>query len=251
MPFQSMILPAKTRHEHVSGVVRSADATHARTWAREARAAKHLGDKPMGIKSFLAAVLVVAFTVPALAQAPAPTGTPTRIRGTIEKFDGKILTVKSRDGTDIAITLADNFSVRGMKAVRLSSIKQGDFVGVAALTDTNGKLQAQEVLVFPEAMRGTGEGHYPWDLTPGSTMTNATVAQVNKAPHGRTLELQYKDGTQEINVAPRTPVVTFVPGTTRLLKPGRTVFIGARKLDDGSYVAPAVNVQRGATKPPM
>jgi len=205
----------------------------------------------MWIRSLLVAALVAALAIPAFAQAPAPAGTPAHIRGTVEKFDGKVLTVKSRDGQEVAVTLADKLTLKGVKRFRLSQIKSGDYVGVSSLSDANGKMHAQEVVVLPEAMRGLAEGQFPWDLTPDSTMTNATVAQVSKVSRGRDLQLKYKDSTADIDVAPGTPVVTFVDATTRLLKPGRVVFISARKMDDGSLVGGFIVAQRGKVKPPM
>lgn len=205
----------------------------------------------MWIKSLLAAAIVAAFTLPALAQAPAPPGKPIHIRGTIEKFDGKAVTVKTREGQEVSATLADKLTLKAVKGFKLSQIKQGDYVGIASVADASGKMQAQEVLVLPEAMRGLGEGQYPWDLASGSTMTNATVAQVAKVKRNRDLQLTYKDGTADINVAPKTPIVTFVDATTRSLKPGKAVFISGRKMDDGSVVSGFVVVQRGKVKPPM
>jgi len=205
----------------------------------------------MHFKSILLAALVATFALPAFAQAPAPAGTPARVRGTVEKLDGKVLTVKSREGADVTITLADDANIRAVARVKLSKIKAGDRIGVAALAGGDGKLQAQSITVFPDSFRAP-EGQIPWDLTPGSTMTNATVAQVSKVSHGgRDLQLQYKDGTADIDVPPRTPIVTYVPGTPALLKPGRAVVVFARKMPDGSMVAPAVAVQRGKVKPPM
>jgi hypothetical protein len=205
----------------------------------------------MWLKSIVSAALVALFTLPAVAQAPTPQGTPTRVRGTIENFDGKTLTVKTREGAEVAVTLADDVKVLSVRRVKLSQIKQGDFIGTAALADAAGKLHAQEIQVLPEAMRGAGEGHYPWDLTPGSTMTNGTVAEVARVSRDRVLHLTYKDGTQDIEVSPGTPIVTFVPGTTKLLKPGRAVVVFSRKMADGGYVAGALALQSGKVKPPM
>jgi hypothetical protein len=213
----------------------------------------------MWLKSLVTAALIALVIIPAAAQtapapapaAAAPAGTPTRVRGTIETFDGKTLSVKSREGQDIAIALADKLTLRAVKRAKLTQIKEGDFVGIAAVADAGGKMHAQEVVVFPEAMRGTAEGHFPWDLAPGSSMTNGTVGQVSKVSHDRVLQVQYKDGGAEIDVAPGTPIVTFVDATPKLLKPGRAVFVSGRKMDDGSIVSGFVVVQRGKTKPPM
>jgi hypothetical protein len=204
----------------------------------------------MRFPKVLLAGLVALLALPALAQTP-PAGPPTRIRGTVEGLDGQMLMVKSRDGQTLHVMLAPNYAVNGVAKVDLASIKQGDFVGVAAVKGKDGKLHAQEVLVFPEAARGTGEGHYAWDLTPDSTMTNATVAQVASAPKGRTLNLKHKDGENEIEVGPDTPVVTFVPADSSLLKPGAAVFIIAQKKPDGSFTAARVTAEKDGVKPPM
>jgi hypothetical protein len=118
---------------------------------------------------------------------------PVRVRGTIERIDGPIYAVKARDGTELKLTLADNPQIAGIVKASLSDIKQGSFVGVTAMPQPDGSLSAVEVHIFPESMRGTGEGHYPWDLQPQSTMTNANVEQIVSAVDGRTLTLKYKD----------------------------------------------------------
>src|SRR4029077_10928154 len=126
----------------------------------------------------------------------------------------------------------------------LSDIKRGDFIGSAAMQGADGRLHAQEVLIFPYAARGTGEGHYPWDLTPGSTMTNATVAEVVSETQGRLLTLKYTGGEKEIDVPPNVPIVTLAPGDPSLLKPGTAVFVPAMKKPDGTLVAGFVAVGR-------
>ncbi len=133
-----------------------------------------------------------------------------------------------------------------VEPIALSAIKPGAFVGIASL-----KGEALEVLVFPEAMRGTGEGHYPWDLQPESMMTNATVATVAEASDGQTLKLDYKGGTQTIHVKPGTPIVTFAPGQQSDAKTGAKVFIGATKAPDGTLTATRLNVGKDGLTPPM
>lgn len=196
---------------------------------------------------FAAALLLSLLTAaPALAQTP-----PTRVRGTIVSLDGQMLTLKGRRGDDIKIKLADNYSVAAVVPITLADIKQGSFIGSAALKQPDGTLKAQEVLVFPEAMRGAGEGHYPWDLTPNSTMTNANVEAVVDGTSGREMSLSYKGGKQKIVVPPNTPVVTFEPGDKAMLKPGAKVFIGAQKAADGSLSAGRVAVGKDGFTPPM
>jgi hypothetical protein len=204
----------------------------------------------MRFKSMVLAALVVTFAVPALAQAPAPAGTPTVVRGVIEKFDGKVLTVKSREGQDVMIALSDAADVRGVQSVRLSDIKPGTHLGIAAVADASGKLHAQSVTVFPDWMHAP-DGQRPWDLTPGSTMTNGTVGQVTRVSRSRVLQVQFGDKSADIEVATRTPIVTYVKETPSELKPRRAVTVFARKMPDGSIVATATVVQRGKLKPPM
>jgi hypothetical protein len=204
----------------------------------------------MWIRKLLMAAFVAAFAVPAFAQAPAPTGTPMVIRGVIEKLDGTTLTIKSREGQEVTVMLADPADVRGVKRVRLSAIKAGDHLGIAALADAGGKLRAQSVTLFPDWTHVT-DGQRPWDLTPDSIMTNGTVGQVTKASRNRVLQVQYGDKSVEIEVAPGTPIVTYVKGTTRELRAGRAVTVFARKMADGSVVANVTVVQRGKVKPPM
>ena len=190
---------------------------------------------------------LIALTGSALAD------TPQRVRGTVASVEGNILTVKPKDGASIAIRLADGWGASGVIAAKLSDIKAGDFVGVASIPDKSDAegLDALELVIFPEAMRGTGEGHYAWDLQPGSMMTNATVATKVSGVKGETLTLSYKGGERKITVPPGTPVVTFAPATTADVKPGTAVFVPAQKKDDGSLAASRVLVGKDGTVPPM
>jgi len=204
----------------------------------------------MNTRLLLAGALITLLALPAAAQ-NTPQGTPMRIRGTVEKLDGQNLTVKSREGPELTIALAPNFTVSAVVKKSLTDIKAGDFVGVASMKGTDGKLHALEVLIFPEAMRGTGEGERPWDLTPGSLMTNATVSGITGAPQGQTLKVTYKGGESEIVVAPNTPIVTFAPGDASLLKPGAAIITVASKQPDGSLTASRVTAEKDGVKPPM
>jgi hypothetical protein len=204
----------------------------------------------MRLISFLAAAYIALLMPPALAQ-NSQDGTPARIRGTVEKFNGQTLIVKSREGRDVSVMLAKDFKVTAVTRANLSDIKQGDFIGSAAMQGADGKLHAQEVLIFPESARGTGEGHYPWDLTPGSTMTNATVAEATGQAEARVLKLKYKGGEIEIEVSPDAPIVTLAPGDPSLLKPGTAVFIPAMKKPDGTFAADFVAAGKDGVKPPM
>jgi hypothetical protein len=176
-----------------------------------------------------------------------------RVRGTVEGVDGALLVVKSRDGqTTYRVKLADNAAVRGVIKAPLSDIKENSFIGVTGMPQPDGSQKAVEIHIFPEALRGTGEGFRPWDLMPNSTMTNATVAQMVKGVHGDEITLKYKEGEKKIVVAPDTVIVTYVPGSKDELKPGAKIFIaGAAKKDDGTLEAASISVGRDGLAPPM
>jgi hypothetical protein len=174
-----------------------------------------------------------------------------RVRGTIERIDGSIYVIKARDGAELKVALADNPQIAGVVKASLSDIKQGSFVGVTAMPQPDGSQSALEVHIFPEAMRGTGEGHYPWDLRPQSTMTNANVEHVVTAVEGQTLTLKYKDGEKRIFVPANAPVVVYAQGDQSDLKPGAKVFITAIKKPDGTLQGRAWRVGRDGVTPPM
>jgi hypothetical protein len=196
-----------------------------------------------------AAIAVMALAGTALAQTP--DAKPTRIRGNIVSLDGDVLKVHRRSGDTVSIDLAPNASLSAVKSMQLSDIKPGSFVGTAATTGTDGKLTATEVVVFPEAARGTGEGHYAWDLGPNSTMTNANVDTVVQGTDGRNLKLSYKGGSNEVTVPPNVPIVTFTPAARSDLAPGKQVFVVAKPASQGSYSALRVVVEKNGVVPPM
>ena len=177
---------------------------------------------------------------------------PVRVRGTIERIESPVFVVKSRDGAELKIVLADNAVAVGVVKATLADIKAGSFVGIGAMPQSDGTQRALEVLIFPDAMRGTGEGHYSWDLQPKSTMTNGNVEQVVTSVDGGTLTVKYKDGEKKIIVPPDVPVVAFVPGDKADLKPGVKIFIvAAKKLPDGTLQAARVNYGKDGLTPPM
>jgi hypothetical protein len=198
------------------------------------------------IRLIACAAALVAFAATAMAQTP-----PTRLRGSIAALDGDTLTVATRDGGTAKVALTKDWVVMLVSPFSLADIKENNFVGVASMKKPDGTLEALEVLVFPEAARGTGEGHYPWDLQPQSMMTNATVSKVAKAADADTLTVTYKDGTQTIHVAKGVPVVTFEPGTKADAKVGAKVFLGATKAADGSLSAGRILVGKDGLTPPM
>jgi hypothetical protein len=184
-----------------------------------------------------------------LAAAQAPD--VVRVRGTIQSVDGSVYVVKARDGAELKLTLADKPQIAGIVKASLSDIKQNSFVGVTAMPQPDGSQRALEVHIFPETMRGTGEGHYPWDIKPESTMTNANVDQIAAVVDGRTLTLKYKDGEKKIFVPVDAPIVTYVPGDKSDLKPGAKVFVVAAKHPDGTLEGRAWRVGRDGLTPPM
>jgi len=202
----------------------------------------------MRSRVLILAALAAALAVPGWAQAPK--ATPVRVGGTIEAVDGQTLVVKTRDGAELKVALPAGVTINAVVKRTLADIKPGDFVGSGALTDVEGQLHAQEVHIFPEDMRGTGEGHRPWRDGLNSTMTNATVAGVALAAQGGHLLLQLKDATYDIEVGPETPIIGFVAGDISLVKPGVAVDIMALKQPDGSLIANRVTADTDHLRPP-
>ncbi len=198
--------------------------------------------------SSLLALLAVAFVSTASAQQPPA----LRIRGTIETVDGPMLTIKTREDTDVKVRMTDNVAVFGVAKTSLSEIKEGSYIGVTAMPESDGTQKAIAVHIFPENQRGAAEGFRPWDLRPNSTMTNATVAETVASVNGQSILVKYKDGEKKVVVPPETPIVTFVPGDKSELKPGAKIIIfGAAKKDDGTLEAARINVGRDGITPPM
>jgi hypothetical protein len=188
--------------------------------------------------------------VPAFAQA----SESVRIRGTLVRVDANTLVVQDRGGEVVSLARPADMQLSEVYRIKLSDIKQGSFIGTAAMPQADGTQKALEVVVFPEAARGTGEGHRPWDLLPQSTMTNATVADLAAAPKsvrgGQQLRLTYKGGEKTVIVPPDVPVVTFRPGTETLLVPGAKVLVNAQE-KNGTPTALRVTAGRNGFAPPM
>ena len=202
-------------------------------------------------RTAIAAAIVALFVVPALAQQP-PQGTPVRVRGTVEKLDGQNLTVKSREGQSLTVALADKVIVSYLTKMTAADIKTGDFVASTGIKGTDGKVHAIEVRIFPENLRGVGEGQYPWDLKPDSIMTNATVGTITKSPQGNVLKVSYKGSESEFTIDPDTPVYgTATDGNTGLLKPGAAVFVIALKGEDGKLTSARLYAEKDGIKPSM
>jgi hypothetical protein len=187
-----------------------------------------------------------------LAMSSAQSQEVVRVRGTIEKADGNTLLVKTREGSQVTVKLTDNAQVNGVAKAALADIKQNSFVGITAMPQPDGTQKALEVHIFPEARRGAGEGHRPWDLVPNSTMTNANVEQLVTAVDGPMLTMKYKDGEKKISVPNNATIVQFVNGDRSELKPGAKIFIAAgTKKPDGTIETGGVNVGRDGITPPM
>jgi hypothetical protein len=199
------------------------------------------------VRPLLAFALVATTSIFALAQQTSP----SRVRGTIENVDGETLTVKSRSGEDVRLKMTGDIRVVGIVKIALSDIKVGSFIGTTTVPGPDGGNNAVEVHVFPENMRGTGEGSRPYDLRPNSTMTNATVDQTVAGNDGHILTIKYKDGEKKVVVGPETPVVTYVPADKSDLKPGAKVIAFMKKLPDGSFETNRVSVGRDGLTPPM
>lgn len=198
------------------------------------------------MKHCLVALLASVFALSAgLAGAQQKT---QRIRGTITAFDGNMLSVKSRDGSDLSIELLEKASVAAAKAITLADLKQGDYVGSTTMKRDDGTLVAVEVHAIPRTVR---EGHGPWDLPPGSMMTNANIASVVDSAGGQELTLVYKDGSQKILVPPGTPIVTTVSADRSFLKPGEYVWLNAAVGADGKLTfSGRIQVSKDGVRPP-
>jgi hypothetical protein len=204
--------------------------------------------RDMAIKSLTASIAIVAALIatPALAQAPKP----ERVAGVIESVDGHSLVGKSTKGGALKLNLADKVMVIEVLKASLSDIKPGDFIGSGAMPQPDGTQKALEVHIFPESMRGTGEGFRPW-THPGSTMTNGTVGETVTGVNGQTITVSYKGGQQKVIVPSGTPIVRFQIGNMSTLKPGAAfAVLAAVKQPDGSYNVARINVGAGGVVPP-
>lgn len=197
-------------------------------------------------RGLCAAALTLAMFASASAQ------DTMRVRGTIERVEGPVYVIKTRDGAELKVALAEPGLVVALVKASMADIKPGLFVGSTGMPQPDGSQKAIEVHIFPEAMRGTGEGHYPWDLQADSTMTNANVEESVTGVDGQTLTLKYKTGEKKIVVTPQTIIITYMPGDKNELKPGTKIFIGAaKKQADGTLLTPRINYGKDGLTPPM
>src|SRR2546421_2124862 len=200
----------------------------------------HMSRRMLAAASFIS----VSIVLPASAQET------VRIRGTIERIDGPVYVVKNRDGAELKLTVTDNPLFVAIVPSTMADIKQGMFVGSAGMMQPDGVQKAIEVHIFPESMRGTGEGHYDWDLKPQTKMTNGNVEQTVAGVDGPVLSVKYKDGEKKLLVTPETVVVTYVPGNKDDLKPGTRIFVAAaKKQSDGTVQTPRITYGRNGAGP--
>jgi hypothetical protein len=200
------------------------------------------------VRPLVAGAMLAASFLAAAAQQPP---TPTRVRGTIEKVDGDVVAVKSRSGEDVKLHMTSDIRLVGIIKISLADIKVGSFIGTTTVPGPDGRQDAVEVHVFPENMRGTGEGSRPYDLKPNSTMTNATVAEQVAGTDGQSLLIKYKDGEKKVTVSSDTPVVTYVPADKSDLKTGAKIIAFVKQLPDGSFETNRISVGRDGLTPPM
>jgi hypothetical protein len=177
---------------------------------------------------------------------------PLRVRGTVEGVDGQMLSVKARDGAMMKVKMTDDAHVFTLDKKSLADVKQGTFVGITAMPQADGSQKAVEVHIFPEPMRGTAEGHYPWDLMANSTMTNANIENEVVSNNGLDLVMKYKDGEKKIMVPADVAVVMFAPATMADIKAGEKFFVPrGKKLPDGTVEAGMIVVGSHGVDPPM
>ena len=200
--------------------------------------------------TYISAVFIAFLAAPALAQTPS-VGTTTRVVGTVDKLDGNTLVIDTRSGQPVTVVLTDNAAVFGVEKRKIADIKPGDFLASGGVKGTDGKIHAVEVRIFPETLRGIGEGQRPWDVKPDGVMTNATVGTVSQSPEGGVVHVKYKGGESEYTVGPEVPVLAYVAGDRGLLKPGAAIVTIAEKKPDGALTTGRVTAEKNGVKPPM
>ncbi len=193
-------------------------------------------------------IAISALVVASLAMAQ--TAPPLRLRATVEKVEPGFITVKERGGEVVKLLLASDLAVTEVYPIDIAEIKADSYVGAAATPGKDGTLDAVQVLVFPAAMRGAGEGHRPYDLMPEATMTNAAVDGLSSSPSGRTIKLKYRDGEKTLNVPLNVPIVTIKPGDNSLLVTGAKLIVTA-EVRDGKPTATRILAGRNGFAPPM
>jgi hypothetical protein len=196
---------------------------------------------PVMHSTYIAALFIALLAMPALAQAPAE-GARQRVVGTVDK---------TNDGLLVTVVLDDNAAVFGVEKRTLADINPGDYLTSGGVKGTDGKIHAVEVRIFPETLRGTGEGQRAWDAQPDGVMTNATVGTVSQSPEGGVIHVKYKEGESEFTVGSEVPILAYVAGDRSLLKTGAAIFTVAQKKPDGTLTTGRVTAEKNGVKPPM
>jgi hypothetical protein len=197
-------------------------------------------------------LLALAGVMSQLSFASAEEPLPARVRGTIEAVEGRLITLKAREGETLKIRLTETARIGALVPATLADVKTGGFVGITSLPDENGNHKALEVHIFPESLRGTGEGQRPWDLGPKTTMTNGAVQLRVDQVAGPELTLQFKTGAQKIQVTPETVIVAYAAAEPGDLKPGnKAILFGLKRADDGIIEAAVISIGRDGLLPPM
>jgi hypothetical protein len=206
------------------------------------------------MKFFNQSIALLCLAATLLSSAPEvadaqPAG--SRVRGTIESVNGQILIVKARDGTNVVMRMAGNVRLTGVVPISRDEVKAGAYIGVTSVRAEDGTDQATEVHVFPEALRGTGEGSQPWDSVPNSTMTNGALTKTVTGNDGHVLTMTYKGGEKQVVLTPQTVVVTFVPAERGDIKAGAKIIAATSRAADGALEATRISVGRDGLTPPM
>ena len=201
-----------------------------------------------GLMVAVSAFVVQLTLVGSLAHAE---GTPVRVRGTVVSLEGSKLIVHPKEGSDVTVSLADNFAALAVVKSSMADIKEGTFVGTATVTQPDTTLRSLEIVIFADDLKGTGEGHYPWDLGSKSMMTNATVVNAVKGVDGQKITVAYKGGEKKIDVPANVPVVSVVKGNKSEIAKGGAVFVPTEKQPDGSLRAGAILYGKDGVIPPM
>lgn len=199
---------------------------------------------------FVLVALLAIYASPGYAQSNT---SPARLRvaGTIDRLNGNELVVAQRDGHSEKVSLAPTVKIYAVEKRRLSDIKPGEFVASGGVRGTDGKIHAVEVRIFPEALRGIGEGQRPWSVKPQGVMTNATVGTVSQTDKGGVVQVAYKGGESEYVVGREVPILAYVPASPSLLKPGAAVLLIAQKMPDGGLTTNRITAEKDGVKPPM
>jgi hypothetical protein len=210
--------------------------------------------KRLGVLMIAAALTLTA--LPSFADDAQPAGPPVRLRAIVLKFDDGILAIQTDKEENITLAVTPQTNISGVAMRSVTDIKPNDFIGVTAITGKDGKMTATEVHMFPEAMRGAGEGHYPWGNRPNATMTNAAVSGMVDSSDGKSFTLGYKNrdgsmGSSVVRIPLSTPTVIFVAGDKSLLVPGAHMVIFAHKNPDNSLVALGIVAEKDGVVPPM